>query len=607
MTGRLWTSPAVVALLASWAITASILLFVMTHNCQSPGLHPSNAPELPLVRPANAGTGTGADRGAALHPRATTHTPAPLRSTTNGAPAAQCADWRRVVYIKTHKTGSSTLTNILHRYGVAKNLKMALPTDNVFYAWPQADPHRIMQSVDTVNGSQPPYDMLVSAHVRYVPEALEHRLKETDRMLTINSFAFDLGLTDDPLPAQVTQLIEEMERKFAMVMITEHMDESLLLLKRRSERIQKISWADWRLYQHFNASLFRQIAAEPGFEQELTDFRAKIKAGPHALFHHCLCRFLPKATSRASPYTIQCVWPANAQQFWSLKCQDYQMWDEDAHRVQLEERTLTTDQRQCHYMWLDSKGFVKHLKRQHGYPIDKLECWATYPARKILNLVTDHPADDVIINLLAQWSITSGSSMVVPAESKATAREQGLIYAPTTTWWTKPGPQIYAVPGLRYDRPYMDSWVPSLIFIAVFRHPVQEFLDAWRRLDMPGRLQRKLGRDISLAQFLLDPHRFLAALTTDDFDVRFHLLDRQAYRMGFPRDAPTKEAEEYMMKHLWWFAHILVAEHIDESMVMLRRTMCWQEETIAIFDRERFRSSTTLRVRTSRFWPLSRR
>jgi hypothetical protein len=125
-----------------------------------------------------------------------------------------------------------------------------------------------------------------------------------------------------------------------------------------------------------------------------------------------------------------------------MKCQDFDKWDEDSHRVQLEERAIPEDMKLCHYMWLDSKGtrayvyisymclvataisldgfllppligFVKHLKRKAGHPIEKLECWATFPARKIVNLVMDSPADDVVINLIAQWSITSGADMVV--------------------------------------------------------------------------------------------------------------------------------------------------------------------------------------------------
>ena len=68
-------------------------------------------------------------------------------------------------------------------------------------------------------------------------------------------------------------------------------------------------------------------------------------------------------------------------------------------------------------------GFVKHLKRKAGHPIEKLECWATFPARKIVNLVMDSPADDVVINVMAQWSITSGADMVVTEDE-----------APTRVW-----------------------------------------------------------------------------------------------------------------------------------------------------------------------------
>jgi len=53
----------------------------------------------------------------------------------------------RVVYIKTHKTGSSTLANMFHRVAFKYGLSIALPTDNTFYAWPLMDRERILNSV----------------------------------------------------------------------------------------------------------------------------------------------------------------------------------------------------------------------------------------------------------------------------------------------------------------------------------------------------------------------------------------------------------------------------------------------------------------------------
>eukprot|EP00045_Choanoeca_perplexa_P013616 m.155047 g.155047 ORF g.155047 m.155047 type:complete len:786 (-) comp16403_c0_seq15:402-2759(-) len=566
---------------------------------------------------------------------------APVRVCRNGKPVS------KLIYIKTHKTGSSTLSNIFHRYGVQHNLRMALPKDNLFYAWPHGQASNIINSVDTSKLSIPPFDILASAHVRYVPEALEsmvpggkyvtilrnpqthfvsswvhwhvwehieqqggpklsplqflkgfelyeQHLRMTDRVLVMNSFAFDLGI-DEPTQDNMIALIQEMETKFPVVMITEHMLESLVLLKRalcwkledivylslkvtshrakevakepehvaeeRSALISKLNWADTMLYKHFNRTLFEKIALEEDFYEEVAEVQAQVK-------------------------------------WWSLKCKDFDKWDEDAHRVQLEEKQISDELRLCHYMWLDSKGFVKHLKRKAGHPIEKLECWATFPARKVVNLVMDSPADDVVINMLAQWSIVSGADMVVTDdEAQTQKREQGLLYDGNPTVFRSSNAFLYALPGYKYDRPYLDSFSPGLIFITTFRHPVQEFLDAWVKLGMRARIRIAAKDDtLDLVDFLQKPNEHLKAVSTPSFDARYHLLDRTARRFGLPYPKHTASDDAYMMKHLWWFALILIAEHPDESIVMMRRTLCWGITNVALHDMARWKQSVQYKL-----------
>ncbi|EGD80326.1 hypothetical protein PTSG_10581 [Salpingoeca rosetta] len=78
---------------------------------------------------------------------------------------------KKFVYIKTHKTGSSTIANIFHRFANKHGLHLALPKDDTFYSWPYLGKTQILNSIWNYN---PPktYDGLCSAHVRYSPEAL---------------------------------------------------------------------------------------------------------------------------------------------------------------------------------------------------------------------------------------------------------------------------------------------------------------------------------------------------------------------------------------------------------------------------------------------------
>lgn len=64
-------------------------------------------------------------------------------------------------------------------------------------------------------------------------------------------------------------------------------------------------------------------------------------------------------------------------------------------------------------------------------------------------------------------------------------------------------------------------------------HPVQEFLDAWKKMELTARLQTKANDStLTLEDFLEKPDHYLSLMSDDDLDVRYHLVDRQSYRMG---------------------------------------------------------------------------
>jgi len=117
---------------------------------------------------------------------------------------------------------------------------------------------------------------------------------------------FDLGLrtADYHKPEIVKDAILDIDDKFTVVLIYEYLDESLVLLKRKLcwelddvlylkallttdistrkytaseiESLQKWSRADFLLYEHFNASLWKTISYEKDFFQELETFRSKL-------------------------------------------------------------------------------------------------------------------------------------------------------------------------------------------------------------------------------------------------------------------------------------------------------------------------------------------
>lgn len=197
-----------------------------------------------------------------------------------------CKPVNNVLFLKVHKTGSSTVTNILNRYGDERDLIFALPTEDSFH-WPR----RFEASYATTFGGTP---NILCNHARY-NRAPMHFLfpKETTRYITIlrdpsaqlesvfnyydiygktfqtqsspmtplesffknitfyqsrrvldglgvdlnllkNPSLFDLGL-DREYHENLTMVhdyIRFLQQEFDLVMLMEYFDESLVLLKR---------------------------------------------------------------------------------------------------------------------------------------------------------------------------------------------------------------------------------------------------------------------------------------------------------------------------------------------------------------------------------------
>lgn len=295
----------------------------------------------------------------------TTSEPASLHTITKHKhprnPKQTCSPINHVLFLKTHKTGGSTITNILNRYGDSKNLTFVLPRQKQLFTflWPAR--FRVSYTAPLYN-----FDAnIMCNHARFNKKPMNYLFpKERSRYITIlrdpiaqyesvfnfMHFAKPLGFKDeeDPLgtflkfppPFQeikpfmkttlalhlvrnpmlfdlgldfryfqnltaVERYLEFLDTEFDLVMILEHFDESLLLLKRLlcwefkdifyfklNERQDKQkrkfisqevredikSWnkADFMLYKHFNRTFWRKIKAQgPSFQKELKIFKRK--------------------------------------------------------------------------------------------------------------------------------------------------------------------------------------------------------------------------------------------------------------------------------------------------------------------------------------------
>ncbi|XP_077978743.1 galactosylceramide sulfotransferase-like [Glandiceps talaboti] len=307
-----------------------------------------------------------------------------------------CRSLTRVVFIKTHKTGSTTAVSIIERFGFTTNLSFVVPPVRKFA------PHILSSNElfhrNMLRNSPPPlnggkyYDMLTN-HVRYnrpemeavVPNAtyvtiLRHPVKHFESSFAYfywgekvkdksgdllstfletpqtyidegiyfwwqihNGQLFDLGMrTEDTNDDEkVDEKIKTLEKELDLVLIAEYFDESLLLLRKQlcwsiddilyipknirpqnmrqtltnntSEKILNWNKADYKLYKHFNDTLWKKIHDYgPSFEKDLQKFRNE----KERVLEECVDTTVVKKNQRESGYALKPNASEKCVNFW---------------------------------------------------------------------------------------------------------------------------------------------------------------------------------------------------------------------------------------------------------------------------------------------------
>eukprot|EP00794_Sanderia_malayensis_P009776 gene9776-10775_t len=284
-------------------------------------------------------------------------------STENPTEKPTCKPKNKIVFLKTHKTGSSTITNILNRYADWNNLTMLLPADEGFYSFNWPNKFRLSYAKNT-HGRLP---NILANHARYSqksmnvlfprnattyitilrepvkqwestfsymsfpyilnihkksdpldfflknPPSLKNIRKNANRFPSLylikNPLFFDLGLDYKHYSnaTMIRRAVKALDNDFNLVLMMEHFDESMVLLKRRmcwstddvvffktNERLSKNkrrvltsfqqdsikTWnsADVALYDYFVERFWKEIEKEGSdFYDDLQELQARKK------------------------------------------------------------------------------------------------------------------------------------------------------------------------------------------------------------------------------------------------------------------------------------------------------------------------------------------
>ena len=286
--------------------------------------------------------------------------PTPNSTTMMISSMPECQPQNYVVFLKTHKTGSSTITNILNRYADRKNLTMLLPKDETFYSFNWPNKFRLGYAKDN-HGNMP---NILANHARYSRKSLNYLfprertsyitilrepVKQWESTFSYMSFPYILNIYKrrDPLEfflthpptiknikkiarrypsiyliknplffdlgfdykhfdnaTMIRRALGTIDKDFDLVLMMEHFDESMVLLKRRlcwsiddvvffktnerlnknkrvltseqEESIKKWNNADIALYDYFIDKFWKEIEKEgPEFYDDLQKLRQR--------------------------------------------------------------------------------------------------------------------------------------------------------------------------------------------------------------------------------------------------------------------------------------------------------------------------------------------
>lgn len=191
----------------------------------------------------------------------------------------KCHSVKSVLFLKTHKTGGSSVANILYRFAKRKDLSVALPRNQIFsFYWPWSFQ---VNFVDNLPSEKP---NILCSHARYNQTSMKLIMPPDTKFITIlrhpisrfesaflfedlpaflgissssnpfyqilhkfdkyksdintmytlrNGMSFDLGLEPEDFENTevIRNFISSVERDFDLVLLLEYFDESLVLLK----------------------------------------------------------------------------------------------------------------------------------------------------------------------------------------------------------------------------------------------------------------------------------------------------------------------------------------------------------------------------------------
>lgn len=532
---------------------------------------------------------------------------------------------KKVVWVKTHKTGSSTMTNMFHRFAYKHNISLALPKDDMYYHWPRKT--EIITSVEYPYETEPgkqTFDMLCSGHIVYNREEIEkvvpvakyvtiirnplshfksswsywgmskhldqngepwvmekflddpftniNSIPENDRRMIHNNIAFDLGLGETATINEIESYVTELSNPltgFDFVLVGEHLDESLVLLRRKF---------CWELEDVVHYSL--KVSKRPSKPMEDLHIRniMEFNAVDAAIYDH-FNRSLWNAIKNA-PYLMEEVEALRAlREHMVDECQSVKMSNRKGRFYMMTEPKESLKAR-CARLTMDSIEFSRYFKVKQNVPYGECIRPGTASYMMFIRPRFSGVIADAMTNAIYRKALKYHQPLGIPSPVAVGAHSNAYtVYSMDDSdraTWIADGSPVFK------DEPLSELIVGrNARFITVVPDPVERFLQAWDDMN----IEKELA-DVGHKSGLL-----LALSSARPKVIQVMEKIRNTFSKDFGSVNPneiTKAADTSKIIRSNTFSYALPGTYAEEGLVFLARLICWDMSDLVYIRKQMF-------------------
>ncbi|XP_077868862.1 galactose-3-O-sulfotransferase 2-like [Saccoglossus kowalevskii] len=202
---------------------------------------------------------------------------------------------------------------------------------------------------------------------------------------------------------------------------------------------------------------------------------------------------------------------------------------------------------------------------------------------RVVFIKTHKTASSTTASIIQRFGYTRNLSFVVPSRTQIISSTSGFNRSMLNSRKYPPlnGGKHYDIltNHVRYNRHEMEAVIPNATYITILRHPVNQIVSAFSYFRWAQVINRYHGNKNALVTFMENPAKF------PKYKMRFWWQSHngQLYDLGF-RNNYANITDDVIHKYIEILDKemdlVLITEYFDESLLVLKKQLCWSMDDI---------------------------